>query len=116
MDEKTTRKFLKPLRGNGELLQSDRRVAEVRYYLQGWQDFGAGSLLPNQAAPLAGMDGEITLAPQDCLHLGPEQLIGQDFRLHTEQHADYDVHVYKLKNNDPSRGRYSVHCRLPGRS
>jgi hypothetical protein len=114
MDEKATRKFLKPLKGTGELLKSGQRLAAVRYFLQGWQDFAASESSPDQNAHLSGMDGEITLGLEDRTKIGPDQLVGQEFILHSEKQVDYRITIYKLKNNNPATGRYSIRCRVPG--
>jgi hypothetical protein len=114
MDEKATRKFLKPLKGNGELLKSGQRLATVRYFLQGWQDFAGSESGPDQTAQLSGMDGEITLGQEERTKIGPDQLIGEEFVLHTEKQVDYQIRVYKLKNNNPATGRYSIRCKVPG--
>ena len=116
MEEKKTRKFLKPIRGNGELLKSGQHFAKVRYLLQGWQDFadedtrtlreGSGDLR------LSGMDGEITLDQEDRDRLSVEEILGEEFTLRFGQDKSYQIVVYKLKDNDPAKGRYSVRCKI----
>jgi len=113
MDEKTTRKFLRPIRGNGELLKSGQHVAAVRYFLQGWQDFVESETGATRPRRLSGMDGEVTLGQEDRTRIRPDQMVGQEFVLHTEKQADYEIKVYKLKENNPASGRYSIHCKLP---
>jgi hypothetical protein len=114
MNEKATRKFLKPLKGSGELLKSGQHVATVGYFLQGWQDFVRGEDDTAQGAPLTGMDGEITLDQEDRPKVRPDQMVGQEFLLHTEKQVDYQIKVYKLKENNPARGRYSIRCKVSG--
>ncbi len=116
MEEIITRKFFKPLKGSGELLKSGQHVAAVRYYLQGWQDFPATSAreeIKAGPAQLSGMGGEVTLRREDRSRVSVEELVGKKFILHTEKHADYEVMVYKVKENDPDKGQYSVRCNLP---
>jgi hypothetical protein len=117
MEEIITRKFYKPIRGNGELLKSTHHVAAVRYYLQGWQDFPLGTPVEkqtNDASHLSGMDGEITLNQEDRKKVSVDEMVGHEFTLHTEKHADYEITVYKVKDNNPGKGRYSVRCKMPG--
>jgi hypothetical protein len=113
MDEKATRKFLRPLKGNGELVRSGQHLAAVRYFLQGWQDFADSEAAPDRPPLLSGMDGEITLNQEDRAKIGPDQMVGQEFVLHTEKQIDYQIKVYKLKNNNPATGRYSIRCKVP---
>jgi hypothetical protein len=114
MNEKTTRKFLKPLKGSGELLKAGQHVATVRYFLQGWQDFMRGEAETAQSAQLTGMDGEITLNQEDLPKVHPDQLVGHEFVLHSEKQVDYQISIYKLKDNNPASGRYSIRCKMPG--
>jgi len=116
MEEKKTRKFLRPIKGNGELLKSGQHFAQVRYLLQGWQDFeeedtpylreGSGALR------LSGMDGEITLDQEDRNRLSVEEILGQEFTLQIDRDQLYEIVVYKLKENNPAKGRYSVRCKI----
>ncbi len=119
MSELITRKFFKPMKGKGDLRKSSQHFAEVRYYLQRWQDFasnqGAGSEASGRPT-LSGMDGEITLEQSDRKKIGVEELVGQDFVLRTELDAEFEIFVYKVKDNNPARGRYSVRSKFPERS
>ncbi len=116
MEDIITRKFFRPIKGHGELRKSSQHVAVVQYYLQGWQDFPAGATVEQQkteSARLSGMDGEITLRQEDRKNVSVEDMVGREFILHTEKHADYSITVYKVKDDNPGKGRYSVHCKLP---
>ncbi len=117
MSEKAiTRKFLKPLKGNGELCRLDQHVAHVHYFLQGWQDFPAGSSseqVQSKVPFLSGMAGEITINLPERKKIQVEEMLHREFVLHTEKHADYEIQIYKVKDNNPSKGRYSVTCKLP---
>ena len=116
MEERKTRKFLKPIRGNAELRKFSQHFAQVRYLLQGWQDFldnGSPLIRDGSGAPnLSGMDGEITLAPEDRARIPVEEILGQEFTLHIDQDHLYEIMVYKLKDNNPAKGRYSVRCKI----
>lgn len=115
MEEIKTRKFLKPIRGNGELLKFGQHFARVRYLLQGWQDFLVDGNLrqwEGSGAPLSGMDGEITLGQEDRSRIHVEDILGQEFTLHLDQDQLYEIVVYKLKDNNPAKGRYSVRCKI----
>jgi hypothetical protein len=116
MEERRTRKFLKPIKGNGELRKFSRHFAQVRYFLQGWQDFlDSGSPRIREgtgAAQLSGMDGEITLSTEDRNRIAVEEILGQEFTLHIDQDRLYEIVVYKLKDNNPAKGRYSVRCKI----
>ena len=116
MDEKIiTRKFLKPLKGTGELRKLDQHVADVRYFLQAWQDFPINTTPEERKAEphISGMGGEITFSQEDRKKVRVEEVLKQEFILHTEKHADYEIQVYKVKDNNPGKGRYSVTCKLP---
>jgi hypothetical protein len=67
-----------------------------------------------QSPQLAGMDGEITLSQEDCPKVRPDQMVGHEFVLHSEEQVDYQIMVYKLKDNNPASGRYSIRCKVPG--
>jgi hypothetical protein len=116
MEEKKTRKFLRPIRGNGELLKSGQRFAQVRYLLQGWQDFAEEDIPSlregSRVLRLSGMDGEITLDQEDRNRLSVEEILGQEFTLQLGQDRSYEIVVYKLKDSNPAKGRYSVRCKI----
>jgi len=116
MDQRITRKFYKPLKGTGELRLCGERFASVRFYLQGWQDFPVVENAPAPPEPggkkLSGMEGEITLSAADRKRLGAEQVLHQEFRLHTDKDAEYTLTPYKIKDESPGKGRYSVRCKL----
>lgn len=115
MDQPITRKFYKPVKGSGELRKDEEHFASVRFYLQGWRDFMTreeAAAQGDRLEKLSGMEGEITLSVEDRRRLSVEQVLNQEFHLHTNQDDEYTLTAYKLKDDSPGKGRYSVRCKL----